>query len=48
MKRWRGGHCNPMKKAIMLGALVWFLVMGGFLALFKKTVKIMSKKEYFA
>ena len=48
MKRWREGHCNPMKKAIMFGALVWFLVMGGFLALFKKTVKVMSKKEYFA
>ena len=37
-----------MKKAIVAGALVWFLVMGGFLRLFKKTVKVMRRKEKFS
>jgi len=36
-----------MKKAIVFGALVWLVVMGGFLKLFKKTVKVMRRKERF-
>ena len=37
-----------MKKGIIVSALIWLLVMGGFLKLFKKTVKVMSKKEKLA